>query len=135
MVRLRVRPNPDPNPSPSPSLNPNPNQDGIEAGLLVQAGFAAAAAAVLGSLCFYYCCLRVRPAHAEAAARGHKRLGAGKLRADCTLRPPRAGATSRQSPSASRHAPDCGLCAASPAVDTPSLEQAVTEMTAAVARL
>lgn len=101
----------------------------------MQAGFAAAAVAVLGSLCFYYCCLRVRPAHKEAAARGHKRLGAGKVRADRTLLPPRAGA-SRQSPRASLHtAPDCGLCTVSPAAGTPSLEQAVTEMTAAVARL
>ena len=101
----------------------------------VQAGFAAAAVAVLGSLCFYYCCLRVRPAHTEAAARGHKRLGAGKARASTLLQPPRAGA-SRQSPGASRQdAPGRGLCTVSPAVGTPSLEQAVTEMTAAVARL
>ena len=152
-------PPPPPSPSPPPPPPPKPHrprkeahtwdgalsgsrdppggsaQDGIEASLLVQAGFAAAAVAVLGSLCFYYCCLRVRPAHKEAAARGHKRLGAGKVRADRTLLPPRAGA-SRQSPRASLHtAPDCGLCTVSPAAGTPSLEQAVTEMTAAVARL
>ena len=96
----------------------------------MQAGFAAAAVAVLGSLCFYYCCLRVSPAHKEAAARGHKRLGAGKVRADRTPLPPRAG-SSQQSPSASHS----GLCSASPEVGTPSLEEAVTEMTAAVARL
>ena len=94
----------------------------------MQAGFAAAAVAVLGSLCFYYCCLRVSPAHKEAAARGHKRLGAGKVRADRT--PPRAG-SSQQSPSASHS----GLSSVSPEVGTPSLEEAVTEMTAAVARL
>ena len=93
-----------------------------------------AAVAVLGSLCFYYCCLRVSPAHKEAAARGHKRLGAGKVRADHTPLPPRAGSSQQhgqQSPSASH----TGLCSVSPAVGTPSLEEAVTEMTAAVARL
>lgn len=110
----------------------------LDPGLLVEAGFAAAAASVLAALCFYCCCLRVAPAHKEAATRGHKRLG--KVCSKPSPSPSRGRAASTPP----RRDSDSMPLALDPTSrgpqaadedETSALEMAVTEMTSSVARL